>query len=172
MIPLRSLISPVALTRYDEHGEPLYTRPERVLLSLRRHGWVTAIALYDDIDATLDERQLYSAALATLVKKGRVEVRVDHGLREYRLAPVQPPHPERCGCSRHGKCETHAEINRARTRETWRRKTGAVPRGAPKDETMCIECRGPRVEGGKRCERHTEINRERAKASHRRRKAA
>lgn len=95
MIPLRHLISPEALRRYDDDGEPVYTTHERVLMALRWFDWCTAERLCEavgiDINepAQYQERQKYSSALAYWHKRGRVEKRHDRGVVEYRLLPVR-----------------------------------------------------------------------------------
>ncbi len=144
---LAELLPVAALTRYDENGDPLYTRPERVLVELNKHGWTFAVDLLDALEIPDDERDLYSAALSALVQQKRVEVRRDHGWRMYRIAEVQPQR-RACACDRHGRCAKHAEIRKSKR--------------VLKTPDMCDQCRLPAT-CGKRCEFHAQQNRDRAR---------
>lgn len=124
MIPARELVSAEALRRYDEDGEPVYSTHERVLLTLRWFGWVTAERLYEalDIDPSphfYDERQKHSVAIRYWIKRGRVEQRHDRGLVEYRLIHPSkwgdPPQCMRCPSTPvEGKtmCQRHLDYER------------------------------------------------------------
>ena len=122
MIPARELLSAEALKRYDDNGDPVYSTYERVLLALRWFGWASAERVYEalEIDAApVEQRQLYSKAIQYWVKRGRVEVRHDFELVEYRLI-----HPrqwqEQTACTRcpsptvEGKtmCQRHLDWER------------------------------------------------------------
>jgi hypothetical protein len=170
MIRLDKLI-PDAVRRYDEDGEPLYTRPELVLKVLNRRGESTATDILDDLNASDRERFLYSASLASLVKQGRVAIRFDQKLRLYSVRDVSAR--SRCGCDLAGRCERHAEINRVRARESARRKAeaeGRTYRPQNKEPWMCHQCRERALDGASRCQAHTEANRERARRSWQRQK--
>lgn len=129
MIAASQLVGSAALTRYDDHGDPVYSTHERVLLTLRWFGWASAERLYEALDlddnwhnkrSLYQERQKISSALAYWVKRGRIETRpLRDRLLEYRLIP-----PSQWGdavscsrCSEHrvtGKtmCQRHLDWER------------------------------------------------------------
>lgn len=75
MIAIEKILPPFARCRYDEHGEPLYTIAERLLLVLRRLDWATSgeilTALEIDGRNTRD-RAAVAKSLERYAKSGRV----------------------------------------------------------------------------------------------------
>ena len=90
MLSLSILLPATALTRYDDHGEPLLRTSERLLVAMRRLGWVTrseineALGLEYDAD---DRVQLdaVTTAIRDVVASGKMLRRVANGRREYRI---------------------------------------------------------------------------------------
>jgi hypothetical protein len=98
MLSPADLISPAALTRYDSSGEPEYTPSERILLALRWFDWASSSRIFEALDLEDIPRELrktYAKALSRLVESGRVEVRGQVILYEYRLARKQPAPTQR-----------------------------------------------------------------------------
>lgn len=90
MLSLSILLPATALTRYDSDGEPHLRMGERLLVAMRRLGWVTrseineALGLEYDADdrAQLD---MLTTAIRDVVASGKVQRRVVDGRRQYRL---------------------------------------------------------------------------------------
>ena len=87
MLALAQLLSPMALMRYDDHGDPAYTARERLLIAMRRMDWATSSEIFDATPGEMSGPRHVNEhqALHRLVVAGVVRSRGDYGCREYKL---------------------------------------------------------------------------------------
>lgn len=90
MISLAAILPAVALTRYDDDGEPQLRAGERVLVALRRLGWVTRRELNEALGLgyDADDRAALDAVTIGLrdgVRAKKIDRRDAGGVREYRI---------------------------------------------------------------------------------------
>jgi hypothetical protein len=70
------------------------TLPERLLIALRWHDWVTSGDLFDGMDLADDDRKDASSHLSRMVKRGQVEADRSSWPALYRLPPARMPRRE------------------------------------------------------------------------------
>lgn len=93
MVSIAALLPATALTRYDDDGEPELRAGERVLMVLRRLGWVTRAEINEALglvfewhdDAARGALDAVTIGIRDGVRSGKIERRVINRERRYRL---------------------------------------------------------------------------------------